>query len=553
MQGKETEDLNPMRSRLLAWLRPHTWALLLCVGLMLVQSMATLLQPWLGGRLADRLLLGEGIARLALVLFALVCAQALLGYVVSAQLQQVSGRLLADAGAQVHAQLQALPLAWHQQRQRGDVLALMTGDLHRLSGYVSGFLVPLLPLLLTLAGALLMMFRLAPAIALAMAVLLPLLFVLIKLAGRALRPLGHASMQAWADWYASAEQGLELLPLIKSNAASNRENLQFAARCEHVYQTELRRVMLEGAISPVVQILGAGTVLLLLGTMGAAVVRDGMGTGTLVSLFLYGLVLINPISQLANVYGATQSVRGAAQRLQAALSAAPEIDTGTRSALPANTAITFTGLDFAYPERAVLFQGFNLAVEHGETIALTGTNGAGKSTLIHLLLRLLEPQAGTIAIGGVDVRDFTLTALREQIGLVSQQVLLFNASVRDNIAYGRVDADPSAIERAARAARAHDFICGLPDGYDTLVGDNGVRLSGGQKQRLALARALLKDPPILILDEATAMFDPVGELEFIEACRDVLANRTVILITHRPASLALADRIVRLDGGQVQG
>jgi subfamily B ATP-binding cassette protein MsbA len=173
--------------------------------------------------------------------------------------------------------------------------------------------------------------------------------------------------------------------------------------------------------------------------------------------------------------------------------------------------------------------------------------------LTHLLLRLVEPQAGRVTIGGRDVRDFTLGALRRQIGLVAQQVMLFNASVRDNLVYGRAGVTQDAVEFAAKAARAHDFIVALPQGYDTVIGDQGVRLSGGQRQRLALARALLRDPAILILDEATAMFDPEGEAEFVAECHDVLRDRTVIMITHRPASLAVADRVLRLDGGQVVG
>jgi ABC-type multidrug transport system fused ATPase/permease subunit len=213
--------------------------------------------------------------------------------------------------------------------------------------------------------------------------------------------------------------------------------------------------------------------------------------------------------------------------------------------------IVFEGVDFAYPGRPPLLQGFDLRIAAGETVALTGPNGAGKSTLVHLLLRLLEPQAGRIAIDGVEVRDIRLSALRGGVGLVAQQVMLFNASVHDNIAYGCADATPAEVEAAARAARAHDFVAALPQGYATVVGDQGVRLSGGQKQRIALARALLKDPPILVLDEATAMFDPQGEAEFIAECHEVLQQRTVILITHRPASLALADRILRLDAGHL--
>jgi ABC-type multidrug transport system fused ATPase/permease subunit len=271
----------------------------------------------------------------------------------------------------------------------------------------------------------------------------------------------------------------------------------------------------------------------------------------MVSLFLYGMVLVRPISQLANVYGATQSARGAAQRLMDAIGSPLERDTGTVQQIPRHAGIRFERVEFAYPGRPSLFCGFDLEIQPGETVALTGVNGAGKSTLAHLLLRLVEPQAGRILVGGIDVREFTLAALRAQVGLVAQNVMLFNASVHENIAYGRPDAGSADVENAARAARAHDFVQALPEGYATVVGEQGVRLSGGQKQRIALARALLRDPPILVLDEATAMFDPQGEADFIAACHETLRSRTVILITHRPASLALADRVLRLEGGQL--
>ena len=187
----------------------------------------------------------------------------------------------------------------------------------------------------------------------------------------------------------------------------------------------------------------------------------------------------------------------------------------------------------------------------GETVALTGPNGAGKSTLAYLLMRLVEVRRGTITIDGIDIATVELTSLRRQIGLVDQNMLLLNATVAENIAYGRFDASPGEIESAARAAHAHPFIDQLPLGYETIVGDQGVKLSGGQKQRLALVRALLKDPPILVMDEATSMFDPRGERAFIEECSDTIRTRTVILITHRPESLRLADRFFRLDNGKL--
>lgn len=548
-------DLTPrfsLRVLLAAWLRPHRRRLALAVGLMLVQATATLAQPWLGGVLADRFLfLQGGIAGLLWLLFALIVAQQVLGYVVAVELQRVSGRLIAEASAEVYAHVQALPLAWHHARKRGDVLALLLGDIYRLSSYVGGVLVPLIPLLFTLAGALFMMFRLAAPVAAVVALLMPLLFLVLKLLGRWLRPLGRASMQAWADQSALAEQNLELLPVIKAFATDRQEADRYRAGAERLFAAQFRQARWEGALMPLVQVVGAGAILLLLGLAGRGVIDESAGIGALVSLFLYGLVLVSPISQLANVYGLTQSARGAAERLLDALAARPEVDTGTLEELPRGGGIRWEGVGFAYPGRAPLFEGFDLEIRAGETVAFTGSNGAGKSTLMHLLLRLEEPLAGRVTIGGVDVREFRLAALRGQIGLVSQRVMLFNATVAENIAYGLGDVARGRIEAAARAARADGFIAALPQGYDTVVGDQGVRLSGGQRQRLALARALLKDPAILILDEATAMFDPEGEAEFVAACHETLRDRTVLMITHRPASLAVADRVLRLEQGRL--
>jgi ABC-type multidrug transport system fused ATPase/permease subunit len=260
------------------------------------------------------------------------------------------------------------------------------------------------------------------------------------------------------------------------------------------------------------------------------------------------MLLTQPISGLANVYGQVQSTRGAADRLQAFFAEQAEPDEKGQTDLPAvKGSIEFNDVSFSYPGRDPVLKHFNLKIDAGETLAITGPNGAGKSTLAYLLMRFDNPSSGRILIDDNDISQYNLKSLREQIGIVSQNTLLLNGTVRDNLVYGRFNATDEEIEKAAFAARANEFIEQLPDDYNTIIGDQGIKLSGGQRQRLSLARTLMKDPPILILDEATSMFDPDGEAGFIEECRDLLHQRTVILITHRPASLALADRIIKLE------
>jgi ABC-type multidrug transport system fused ATPase/permease subunit len=272
----------------------------------------------------------------------------------------------------------------------------------------------------------------------------------------------------------------------------------------------------------------------------------------LVSFFMYGLLLARPMSGLAATWGETQHARAAVERLKELFRSQPEpLSAGTHALPPVSGSIEFEAVSFGYSDREPLFKDFDLEVTAGETVAITGANGAGKSSLVNLLLRFFDPHAGRVLIDGNDISTVSLTSLRSQIGLVPQTMLLFNGSIRENIAFGHDGPDPRKLEAAAKAARAHAFICALPDGYDTEIGERGIKLSGGQQQRLALARALLKDPPILILDEATSLYDPAAEEEFLALTQDTFRGRTVLLITHRAASLALADRVLRLEDGRV--
>ena len=533
-------------------LAPYRGALLLAVALLLCESAVMLSMPWFAGRVAQALLGGVVPGELLLAWLGVLTVQAGLSFGNGVVLGSTSSRVVADLGSRVYDHLQSLPLSWHQQRKRGEILALLVNDVWRINSFLTGVLTPLLPLLVTCVGALILLLRIDLRVGFAVAVAVPLLTVIVKLLTRGMRPLAQAHLHEDAVKYGMAEQNLATLPLIKAYTREGEESARYSVQGDKVRILEVRQQRIESLLTPAVRWLAAAAVLGLLWVGGQGVASGSITAPELVSLLLYGMLLTQPVSQLAGVYGQVQHARGAVQRLMAAMAEAPEPDDGDREPATVSGRIAFESVAFAYPGRAAVFDDLNLEIRAGETVAITGPNGAGKSTLAHLLLRFADPSAGRITLDGIDVRAFSLRSLRAHIGLVSQHVLLLNATVAENIGYGRYGADRQQIERAARAAHAHEFIDQLPQGYETLIGDEGLRLSGGQRQRISLARALLKDPAILILDEATSMFDPAGERGFIAECHELLRSRTVLLITHRPASLALADRVLRLDQGELR-
>ena len=539
---------------LLGYALPYRAVLAVCVLLMLAESGAALAVPWLGGRVADGLLTQQMLdtGSLLLALLGLFAVQALLKFGNSYLLNRSAQHILADLRIRLYDHLQALPLSFYHQRRRGDVLALLTYDVERLSGFLTGTLLSVIPLLVTVVGALLFMFRIDPLLSLIAAMLVPLFYLLMKVIGRRLRPLASQLQEAYAGAVSIAEENLGMLPAIKSFTRESQESARYRGQVQEILSLSKRQEAIYAALGPSVQLLAATGIVLVLWLAGDRISGGNMAPGELVTFLLYTGLLTRPVSALADVYGQTQTARGALERLMGVLTERPEPLTQPGHELQAvRGEIEFRAVNFSYPGRPPTLADINLRIHAGETVAIIGSNGAGKSTLAHLLMRIHEPVSGHIYIDGTDISGVTLHSLRRQIGVVPQHVLLFNGSARDNIAYGHPDPSQEAIEAAARAARAHDFIVKLPHGYDTFIGDRGVRLSGGQQQRLALARALLKDPPILILDEATAMFDPEGEREFLEECREILEQRTVLLITHRPASLALANRVVQLVDGNI--
>jgi ABC-type multidrug transport system fused ATPase/permease subunit len=540
---------------LLGYAAPYRWPLALTACLMLLEAMATLAIPWLGGQLAAGVLL-DGGADHRLVLAGLLVAfagQALLRFTNGYISGRTAQRLLADLRMRVYDHLQALPLSFHQARRQGETLALVTWEVAQLSSFISGTLLSILPLLLTVAGAVFLMFRLDPLLAVLVAGLVPLFYLALKLLGRRLRGLAVELQRSNARAVGIAEENLSMLPAIKTFTREALESERYGREIAQVMQLSITQQRIHAALEPTIHFLAGTAAVLLLWLGSQRLGGDGMTPAELVSFLLYAALLTRPVSALAGIYGQVQTARGTLARLHDVLTEPAEPIFHPAPALGrVKGAVTFERVAFAYPGRAPTLENVDLHIPAGATVALCGANGAGKSTLVHLLMRLFEPSSGRILIDGIDIATVNLQSLRQKIGVVPQHTLLCNGTVAENIGFGRPDADQAAIEHAARMAQAHDFVIRLPDGYATLIGDQGLRLSGGQRQRLALARALLKDPPILILDEATSMFDLEGERAFIEGAAEALARRTVIVITHRPASLALADRALLVEAGRVR-
>lgn len=539
--------------RLISLAYPYRRPLAVVTGLMIIETIVALILPWLGGKFAAGVLALQPVNMNVVLggIIGLFAARSVFSYFRELLLVGASATITADIRQKIYDHIQSLPLGYFRARKQGDILSFAVYEAEELSSFLMYTVTSIVPNLLAVIGAVILMAIIDPILAGIVLALIPFYYIGLRLIGRQLRPLSVQARDAYAALVSTVDENISMMPAIKAytrEAASSAEHLE---RAETLRLLEVRQGRINALLSTAIQFLALATMVVLLYLLGERVTGGEMSVSAFVSFLLYAAYLTTPFSSLADLWAQTQLTRGALTRLGTLFEEAPEgVETAPPLA-PVTGDIRFEGLHLTYPGRHQALHGVDLHIRAGETIAITGPNGVGKSTLINLLMRFDQPDQGRILIDNTDIADVDLKSLRSQIALVSQSVHLFHASLRENIAYGLPNATDAAIEAAARSAQAHDFAVGLPKGYETVIGDRGVRLSGGQAQRIALARALLKNPAILVLDEPTAMFDPEGEETFISLAREAFADRTVLLITHRPASLALADRIVSLADGVV--
>ena len=468
----------------------------------------------------------------------------------------IGERTVADLRRQVQRNLLTLPPRFFEENRPSEIASRLTTDTTLLEQVVGSSVSIALRNLVTGIGGIAYLFTLSPKLAGMLLIGIPLLFGPILLFGRRIRSLSRASQDRIADVGSVVSEVLGAMRIVQAFGQEKREEQRFADTVEEAFATAKRRMRLRAMMTVVLIALLFGSIVMVIWE-GATDVAAGRMTGGAIAAFVFtGVFVGGAFAALAEVYGDLLRGSGAAARIAELIDARPEIAAPASPValpLPARGALTFEAVEFRYPSRPddKAVHDFTLAVRPGETVAVVGPSGAGKSTLFQLALRFYDPQAGRVLIDGVDLRDVDPGAARARIALVPQETVMFAASARDNLRYGRWDASDADIQAAAEAANAHVFLSALPQGYDTFLGEGGARLSGGQRQRLAIARALLRDAPLLLLDEATSALDAESEAAVQDALERLMQSRTTIVIAHRLATVRAADRIIVMDAGRI--
>lgn len=496
------------------------------------------------------------IDRAFLLLFAVAAALALATAARFYFVSLLGERVVADLRRQLYAHLIGLDAGFHDRNRSGELVSRLIADAELLRSVVGSSMSVALRSSVTVIGGLVMLFVTSPRLAAFALVGIPLAVLPIVVGGRRLRKISRASQDRIADANTLASETLGAVRTVQAHAREPYELGRFDSALKVAVETARRRIQAQAWVTAIAILLVFGAIILVLWSGAHDVMGGRLTAGTLAQFVLYALIVGGSVGSLAEVWNELQRAAAGMGRISELLAEDAAIASPAQSqALPATVhgELAFEDVTFHYPLRpdAPALESFSLRVRPGETVALVGPSGAGKSTVFSMLLRFHDPQSGDLRIDGIDIRRLDLAALRESIALVPQQPTIFATSARENIRYGRLDADDEQVERAVKAAHAADFIHDLPQGLDTELGERGARLSGGQQQRIAIARALLKDAPILLLDEATSALDAQSERAVQQALETLMEGRTTLVIAHRLATVLKADRIVVMDRGRI--
>ena len=541
-----------IRMVLVHWKRIALAALFMVVEAGAGGAMAMLVKPVLDdifiARDSTKLLLIPG---LAVLVFFLKGAGA---YGSEYLMNYVGQRIIRDFRDRLYEKIMNLPISYIQREKTGVLMSRITNDVNIIKSMVSTAVISLFRDSFSVVAFLFVIFYRDWKLALGAFVVLPVAFYPIVIFGKRIRKFSTGTQETMADLNAFLHETFSGTKIVKIFNLQAFETDRFKEKTNELFRLEMKKVMTRALSSPVMEFLGGLGIAFVIWFAGMRVVNGTSTPGVFFSFLTAVMMLYAPVKKLASLNNTIQEGAAAASRVFDVLEAQNDV-VDKSDARPLNASsceVIFKDVSFAYgPEEPLALKDINLKAAPGETLALVGMSGGGKTSLVNLIPRLYDVTDGALFVGGHDVRDLSITSLRDHISIVTQEPILFNETVRDNIRYGKMDSDDAAVEAAARAAFAHDFICGFPKGYDTVIGELGSRLSGGEKQRICIARALLKNAPVLILDEATSALDSQAEKVVQKALENLMKGRTSFVIAHRLSTIDYASRIIVLKNGTI--
>lgn len=543
-------------ARLLHYVVPYWRRGVAAILAMILGALTTLAVPWIIRNIIDEVLAAKNLVALnwiALGILVLFFLRGVFSYLQGYLMSYIANRVIIDIRNEVYARVQRLSLRFFDTRKTGSLMSRLTNDIGALQTAIVDNFVNIVKESVILIGSLVGMVILHWRLTLLCIIIVPLVSITIKYFGRKLKKSGHMMQERIADVTSHLQETIGGIRVVKSFFREDYEIARFRQINQASFGAAMKAARQSSQLSPIVEFIAAIAVTAIIWYGGWSVIDGELTAGELIAFLIYAINLANPVRRLSALYGDIQRSMAAGERVFALLDETPDIrEKADAIALPVLRGdVVFDAVHFQYEPSKEVLSGISFHAEPGQKIALVGPSGSGKSTIANLIPRFYDVTAGAIRIDGHDIRDVTLASLREQIGIVPQDTALFNTTIEENIRYGRLDATDEEVAAAVRAANAEEFVRQLPQGLQTPIGDRGLVLSGGQRQRIAIARALLKDPRILILDEATSALDTESEQLVQAALERLMIGRTAFIIAHRLTTIQDADHILVIDRGRI--